>query len=324
MKGLFAIAITTLTLGLAFSKPSVFRMTSDELIQSINEKATTWTARKNFEGYTDEQLARMAGVKAIFTNESQILPTIVHNVKADEIPDSFDSREQWAECESIKTIRNQGNCGSCWAFAAVEVMSDRLCISSAGAKTFTFSPEELISCCTACGHGCDGGTLYEPFNYWVNTGIPSGGDEGSGLGCRPYTAASTGETPQCSEQCISGYSKSWANDIRHGTTAYYVTNTVEQMQQEIMTNGPVEAYMMVYSDFYSYGSGIYQYTQGSEVGGHAVKIIGWGTDNDVPYWLIANSWGTNFGESGFFKMLRGSNDCQIESYISAGSPNVDE
>ncbi|KAJ8953148.1 hypothetical protein NQ318_017175 [Aromia moschata] len=311
-------------IGLAFGKPSLFRMTSDEFIQSINEKATTWTARKNFEGYTDEQLAALAGVKAIYTNESQKLPVIVHNVNTDGIPDTFDSREIWPECDSIRTIRNQGGCGSCWAFAAVEVMSDRLCIFSAGAKQFTFAPEELISCCTACGDGCNGGTLFEPFNYWVNNGIPSGGDEGSNYGCRPYTAASTGQTPECNERCVSGYSKSWSDDIRHGIAAFQVTNTVEQMQHEIVINGPIEAYMMVYSDFYNYGSGVYQYTSGNEVGGHAVKILGWGTDNGVPYWLIANSWGTGFGEGGFFRILRGSNNCQIESYLSAGNPNINE
>lgn len=58
-------------------------------------------------------------------------------------------------------------------------MSDRLCIFTAGAQKFTFAPEELISCCSACGFGCNGGYLLQPFEYWQSTGIPSGGDEGS-------------------------------------------------------------------------------------------------------------------------------------------------
>ncbi|KAJ8977053.1 hypothetical protein NQ317_000938 [Molorchus minor] len=317
----FVHRCVAVTLSVAFCDSHLI---ADEFIESINQKATTWTARKNFENYTTEQLKALAGVKGIYSDERNRLPRIVHNVQADGIPDTFDSREVWPECSSIGTIRNQGQCGSCWAFAAVEVMSDRLCIFSAGAKQFVFSPEELVSCCTACGSGCDGGMLNEPFIYWTNHGIPSGGDEGSNYGCMPYTAGSTGVTPQCNERCLSNYDKSWSDDIRHGIAAFEVTTTVEQIQHEIMINGPVEAFMTVYQDFYNYGSGIYQYTEGSSVGGHAVKILGWGTDNGIPYWLAANSWGTDFGENGFFRILRGSNNVDIESYVTAGNPNTDE
>lgn len=75
-------------------------------------------------------------------------------------------------------------------------------------------------------------------------------------GCRPFTAASSGSTPQCNERCVSGYSKSWTDDIRHGIAYFQVTSTVEQIQHEIVINGPVSAYMEVFEDFYSYGGGM--------------------------------------------------------------------
>ncbi|XP_039276821.1 cathepsin B-like cysteine proteinase 3 [Nilaparvata lugens] len=59
-------------------------------------------------------------------------------------------------------------------------------------------------------------------------------------------------------------------------------------------------------------------------GGHAVKIIGWGSENGVPYWLIANSWNDDWGENGYFRMLRGSNECEIESGVMAGIPKVEK
>lgn len=68
-----------------------------------------------------------------------------------------------------------------------------------------------------------------------------------------------------------------------------------------------------------YPSGVYHYVFGTKQGNHAVKIIGWGTENGVPYWLIANSWGKTWGNlGGYFKIKRGTNECQIESQILAG------
>lgn len=105
-----------------------------------------------------------------------------------------------------------------------------------------------------------------------------------------------------------------------GASAYKVTTTksVTEIQTEIYHYGPVEASYKVYEDFYHYKSGVYHYTSGKLVGGHAVKIIGWGVENGVDYWLIANSWGTSFGEKGFFKIRRGTNECQIEGNVVAG------
>ena len=97
---------------------------------------------------------------------------------------------------------------------------------------------------------------------------------------------------------------------------------VEKIQMEIITNGPVEAAFTVYSDFPSYKSGVYQHTSGTEMGGHAIKILGWGVENGTPYWLVANSWNTDWGDKGFFKILRGKNECGIEEEIMAGLPRV--
>ncbi|XP_018578405.1 cathepsin B-like [Anoplophora glabripennis] len=324
MRTLFVITLVAAAFATAYSSALPHQIETEAFIKSINEKATTWTARKNFEGWTPEQLKSLAGTIGISRNPNASIPIVFHDVQADGIPDSFDSRQIWSFCESINTVRNQGACGGCWAFAAVEVMSDRLCIFSAGAKKFTFAPEELISCCTNCGSGCSGGFLLEPFDYWQYNGIPSGGDQGSNYGCRPYTAESNGQTPQCNKRCVSGYSKSWNDDIRHGIAHFQVTSTVEQIQHEIVINGPVSAYMEVFEDFYSYGSGIYQHTSGNSVGGHAVKIVGWGSENNVPYWIVANSWGTGFGEGGFFRIIRGNNNVGIESYVVAGNPNTSE
>src|SRR5690349_14972735 len=84
------------------------------------------------------------------------------------IPDSFDSRTQWPNCPSISLIRDQSDCGSCWAFGASEAMSDRVCISTNGAKKPILSADDLLSCCgISCGYGCSGGYPIQAWRYWV-------------------------------------------------------------------------------------------------------------------------------------------------------------
>lgn len=90
------------------------------------------------------------------------------------------------------------------------------------------------------------------------------------------------------------------------------------IRQEIFSNGPVVAAFNVYEDFYSYRSGVYHHVYGNMVGGHAVKIIGWGSEAGTPYWLVANSWNVTWGLGGFFKIRRGTNECGFESYVVAG------
>merc|ERR1712070_1083553 len=84
-----------------------------------------------------------------------------------------------------------------------------------------------------------------------------------------------------------------------------------------MGYGSVSAVFTVYADLPAYESGVYQHTSGSALGGHAVAMIGWGTEDGTPYWLIKNSWNTDWGNKGLFKIKRGNNECGIESGISA-------
>lgn len=75
-------------------------------------------------------------------------------------------------------------------------------------------------------------------------------------------------------------------------------SSVEAIQKEIMTNGPVEGAFTVYEDLLLYHSGVYQHKAGSAEGGHAIRILGWGVEAGTPYWLIANSWNTDWGDHG--------------------------
>jgi len=91
---------------------------------------------------------------------------------------------------------------------------------------------------------------------------------------------------------------------------------VSNIMAALNSGGSVMAFMEVYADFFSYISGVYTpNTTTTFYGGHAVRIIGYGTLNNVDYWLCANSWGTYWGEKGFFRIRRGVNAAYIEGYV---------
>lgn len=93
-----------------------------------------------------------------------------------------------------------------------------------------------------------------------------------------------------------------------------MTRDADKLKSEIYTYGPLETGFTVYEDFFSYSSGVYQHLSGDEVGGHAVKIIGWGNESGVDYWLCANSWSSSWGEDGFFKIKVGECGIATENY----------
>jgi len=92
------------------------------------------------------------------------------------------------------------------------------------------------------------------------------------------------------------------------------------MAADIQKNGPIEVAFDVYQDFLTYKSGVYQQSSGSLLGGHAVKMIGWGTENGLDYWLCQNSWTTSWGDKGYFKIQKGVDMCGIEDGAVAGLP----
>nr|CAI5838661.1 unnamed protein product [Callosobruchus analis] len=297
---------------------------SDEFIESINRVQSTWTAGRNFHENTDvSYIKKLMGVLPNYKN--YMPPVKEHDLEGMEIPDSFDAREQWPHCPTIREIRDQGSCGSCWAFGAVEAMSDRVCIHSKGKVHFRFSADDLVSCCWTCGMGCNGGYPGAAWHYWVRKGLVSGGAYGSHI-VRYYIYlvnlryCESGKTPKCDKQCESSYDVPYDKDKHYGASAHSISSDPQQIQTEIMKNGPVEGAFSVYSDFVNYKSGVYVHAQGHFLGGHAIRILGWGVQNDTPYWLVANSWNSDWGDNGTFKILRGKDHVGIESGIVAGIP----
>jgi cathepsin B len=304
---------------------------SQELIDYINAAGSTWTAGVNFEGIPLEQLRRLCGT---LRDPNGYRPPVRHHVvDTSSLPDSFDPRIQWPNCPTLKEVRDQGSCGSCWAFGAVEAMSDRICVASNGSVNGHISAEDLLSCCSGCGFGCDGGFPFGAWDYFKSDGLVTGGNYHSNQGCRPYSIAEcehhvngsrppcgSEKTPKCVKQCEKSYKVPYPKDKRFGNQPYSLESNEDQIKTELMKHGPIEVAFTVYEDFLLYKSGVYKHVTGAALGGHAVKMLGWGIENGTPYWLVANSWNTDWGDNGFFKILRGSDECGIESEGVAAEP----
>jgi len=329
-----AICLALVAVNGRVAKPK--QLVTQDLIDEINSAQTTWKAGSTkFMSWTDSAIKRLMGVRPEYAERHKLLTPIEHQVPID-LPDSFDARTQWPDCPTIKEIRDQGSCGSCWAFGAVEAMSDRICIVSSGAHSGHISAEDLLACCSECGFGCDGGFPEAAWAHYKSVGLVTGGNYDTKQGCEPYTIKACDHhvnktlppcgaeqpTPACSKKCIDGYSIPYAQDKHFGETVYSVRPEESQIETEIFKNGPVEAAFTVYADFLPYQSGVYQHQTGGVLGGHAVKILGWGVEDSTPYWLVANSWNEDWGDKGYFKILRGKNECGIESGIVAGAPKL--
>lgn len=245
-------------------------------------------------------------------------------VLSEDIPVSFDVREQWPEC--VTPILNQGHCGSCWAFSASTSMSARFCIATKGKipASTTLSPQYLVSC-DASDHGCHGGDTLEAYNFMQTKGQDL-------LNCTKYTSGETQVNGICPSKCDDGGSiddKKLFFGVDHYSLIVpgNIEETVKRIQRDLMTHGPISASFAVFSDFTTFFNknpkGIYRKSQdpGRSLGGHAVRLVGWGEENGTKYWTLANSWGTEWGTDGYFRMVRGEDNANIESRrLTAGIP----
>jgi len=280
------------------------KINDNKLIQFYNEiVGSTWTAGANeiFNSMTFDDARPLLGTHLTHISEhlnATLDDSVYAAVGDDTIPTDFDAKTKWPGL--ILPIRNQQQCGSCWAFSAAEVLSDRVSIAS-GKASPVLSPEDMVSC-DKSDQGCQGGMLPNAWNYLTNTGIVT--DK-----CFPYTAGG-GKAPACETKCVDGESFT-----KTKAKTGYAIKGVTNMQKEIMTNGPIQVAFTVYKSFMSYKSGVYQkhWYELLPEGGHAVKIVGWGNEAGTDYWLVANSWDTTWGLQGFFKIKRGSNQCGIET-----------
>ena len=188
----------------------------------------------------------------------------------------------------ITPISDQGNCGSCVAFASVAVLEGQYTIDSKLSwLKAQFSPQMLFD----CGKGsCRVGWLPE----WAAYQLKSGGTVD--LACAPYLSGATGENGLCQENYCENQADRTIR-IKSISTPSTRFGGSDKKVKEALKHGPLLTTMNAREDFLYYKGGVYKATTSKKAGGHAVAIIGF--DDEKKAWLIKNSWGEDWGESGY-------------------------
>lgn len=284
------------------------------IISQVNRNSKTWQAgpSSGFEGWTVGDMKQMDGVSiSPYGGNVEACPST--NME-DKPPPSFDARTRWPKCFS-SPLYIQGNCTASWALATASAMGNRFCIADPDTHAdLMLSPQQLLSC-DLNNRGCQGGDLDTVWNYISNEGIVS-------ELCFPYQADST---VSCSSKC--------PNEQPMKAASHCVVQGEEAIRREVWMNGPVVAPVFLMDDFLVYREGIYsEMPTATSIGDkrrnriiHAVKIVGWGEAAGRPYWIIENSWGDDWGEGGYAKILRGGDPEKregiiVETYVLAGTP----
>lgn len=242
------------------------------------------------------------------------MSAIQFSYDASNLPSHFDAREEWPGL--LDTIKQQGWCSSSWAISTAAVAGDRVSINNG--NRMDLSEQTLLSCDVAPQAGCDGGHVDRAWGFMRHNGVWT-------EKCFPYTG-NKGTVEECPNS-ISCHQEQVqmqpAYKVGRKATGVNPKRTEEDIMHEIQKQGPVQAVMEIFTDFFMYGSGVYQKTnlaRSTVAGYHAVRILGWGEEGNLRYWIVANSWGSQWGEGGLFRIKRGDNSCQIEEFVLGAWP----
>jgi len=280
-------------------------------------------------------------------NLAKTFPILTGDLLKDVIiPRTFDGRDQWYDY--MPPVSEMLECGRGWIFALVECLSTRYNLFTPYQRNILLSSAEPLFCrdnnitdtdkititdndsskkfkeCPLCV-----GSIYYGLKYLFTYGAPMTScviyEDFKNLNIKSACEYKSAKevTNECdiiftNNRTVCPSSKKAMHRFRCSTFAN-VENNETTIMKEIYKNGPVVCSYQIFEDFINEydGKSIYKGPkEGSKLlGGNSGKIVGWGIEKDVPYWIISNSWSYGWGVEGFFKMLRGKNICQVENNI---------
>jgi len=253
-------------------------------------------------------------------------------IQASDLPANWDWRNMngvsfvgWSKNQHIPQY-----CGSCWAQGSTSALGDRfnILLKDQNPTPIDLNAQVMINC--RAGGTCNGGDPSGVYEYAAKNGIPDSS-------CTQYVAQNLDHF-QCNpidicKDCTwpppavneTGQDACWAVDYKkYYVSSYYSLKGADQMKADIYANGPISCGMDVTDNFENtYTSGIYSEVKRFPMINHEIAIVGWGLDEatNTEYWIGRNSWGTYWGEMGFFQMKMHSDNLGIENDCTAGIPS---
>ena len=231
-------------------------------------------------------LSHMQRIKA---QAQAVKPTFAEG----EAPANWDWREQG----KVSPVRNQGMCGSCWAFSAIGNVES--VYAKKTGKVLQFSEQHLVDC-DKVDQGCNGGLMEDAFKYLQTTGVVA-----------EESYKYTGKRGECQFDQSKVVAK---------VTGYkYASSQDEnQIKQFLYENGPLAiAINATPLQFYFFGifNPWMEWICNPKELNHGVLLVGYGVSGSTPYWIVKNSWGSGWGEKGFFRLIAGKGACGVNTYV---------
>ena len=293
------------------SKAGLVDGTPQKKIESLNDLFSQYLTFKKLSFHKNGLIENPNPTRVVLT------PQPADSVMA--LPDSF----WWGNANGVNYLSWVVNqhipqyCGSCWAQAASSSLADRINILSAMKfPRTTLAVQVLINC--KAGGSCNGGSMDGPFQFAHKHGIPD-------MGCQVYEAKNPSQfscsdiqtcknckwNPDFSQNCwaVNSYPKWYVKE-------YGSVRGPDAMKKELLARGPMSCQIMVTNNFENYVGGIYSEKTLFNRPNHAISVVGWGKDatTGTEYWIVRNSWGTHFGENGYFRIQMYHENLGIDSY----------
>lgn len=222
-------------------------------------------------------------IEKIYQTALPYIPTI------EDVPESLD----WREHGAVAPVKNQGSCGSCWAFSAIANIEGQYFIQKKSMTTF--SEQQLVDCDTV-DQACNGGLMADAYDYLMKAGVMTDAD---------YAYKGRKESCQFTEEKVVAKVKGYN---------FASSQDEEIIKKFLVESGPL-AVALDATTLQFYFGGIVKSWQCPKNINHAVLLVGYGTRGNTPYWIVKNSWGKSWGEKGYFRIEYGKGTCAINTYV---------
>jgi C1A family cysteine protease len=231
----------------------------------------------------------------MYLGYKKVNATYKHSVAYVAAPAVGDSKSvDWRTKGAVTPVKNQGQCGSCWSFSSTGNMEGQWFLTNN--QLVGLSEEELCQCSNNGNEGCNGGLMDLAFEWVVSNG---------GLNTEaayPYTSGD-GITGECNEAKKRVH-------VAQLTGHTDLPSDETQMGNWVYTNGPLSIAVDASSGWQSYTGGIMRNCYGTQLD-HGVLVVGFDDAHSPPYWIVKNSWAASWGENGYIRLEKGTNQCGL-------------